>query len=231
LRKILEQAAKQEAEQTKYFDELVNENAQLEGRVSEYKDQLEDTQDDLAKKDFTIQSLKEQLDRAGDGNTSVVNAERLVGLVSRKAPPSPLECIELIEELYGDRCVILASAKSSAEKAGHFVYGRELLELLNRLVTGFRSALMEGGGDNKARLVFGKSEYAANESETVMGNKALRRHRVFEYEGKQVEMLRHLKIGVGDDVTKTIRVHFYWDAGREKIVIGYCGKHLPLLNR
>ncbi len=231
LRQVLEQTAKQEAEQSKYFDELVDENSQLEGRISTYKDELEGAQDDLAKRDFTIQSLKDQLDRAGDGNTSAVNAERVVGLVSRKAPPSPLQCIELIEELYGDKCVILPSAKASAEKANHFIYGRELLDLLNRLVTAFRATLIEGGGDNKARAVFGKSEYAANESETVMGNKALRRQRVFEYDGKSVEMLRHLKIGVGDDVTKTIRVHFHWDADREKIVIGHCGEHLRLLNK
>ena len=55
-----------------------------------------------------------------------------------------------------------------------FIYGRQLLELLKRLVTNYRSALMEGG-DNKARSVFGKSEYAAKESETVMANKAMRR--------------------------------------------------------
>jgi hypothetical protein len=180
---------------------------------------------------FEAGQLKDQLDRAGDGNTSAVNAERIVGLLSRKVPPSPLQCVELIEELYGDRCVILPSAKASAEKASQFIYGRELLDLLNRLVTTFRGALIGGGGDNKARTVFGKSEYAANESETVMGNKALRRQREFLYDGKLVEMLRHLKIGVGDDVTKTIRVHFYWDADREKIVIGYCGEHLRLLNK
>src|SRR5271169_3334947 len=67
--------------------------------------------------------------------------ERLVGLVSRKATPSPLQCIEPIEELYGDKCVVLPSAKSSTEKARQFIYGRELLDLLNRLVTGFHSAL------------------------------------------------------------------------------------------
>jgi chromosome segregation ATPase len=84
----LEPAASQAAEQAKYFDEIVNENAQLEGRVSAFKEELEDAQDDLAKKDFTIQSLKGQLDRAGDGGQFVVNAGCLVGMVSRKAPPS-----------------------------------------------------------------------------------------------------------------------------------------------
>jgi hypothetical protein len=227
LRQELEQAAKQAAEQAKNLDDVWNECIQLEGRISLYKDELESAQDELAKKDFTIQSLKDQLGRAGDDSTSAVNAERLVAIVSRKAPPSPLECIELIEVLYGDRCVILASARSSAEKASQFMFGRELLDLLNRFVTTFRSALMEGG-DNQARNIFGKSEYAANESETVMNSKSLKRKRMFEYEGKHVEMFRHLKIGVADDVTKTIRVHFCWDAGRKKLVIGHCGGHLPL---
>ena len=110
LRQELEHAAKQAAEQAKSLDEVWNECFQIEGRVSSLKDELKDAQDDLAKRDFTIQSLKDQLDRAGDGSTSGVNAERLVGLVSRKAPPSPLQCLDLIEELYGDKCVVLAHA-------------------------------------------------------------------------------------------------------------------------
>ena len=60
-----------------------------------------------------------------------------------------------------------STARSSAEKARDFVNGRQLLELLKRLVTSYRSALMEGG-TSKARAVFGKSDYAAKESETVM---------------------------------------------------------------
>lgn len=62
----------------------------------------------------------------------------------------------------------------------------------------------------------------------MIGNQAMRRLRTFAYEGKQVEMFRHLKIGIEANVVKTIRVHFHWDSEREKIVIGYCGKHLPI---
>ena len=61
-----------------------------------------------------------------------------------------------------------------------------------------------------------------------MGNQAMRRSRTFAYEGEQIEMVRHLKIGIEANVAKTIRVHFYWDAKREKIVIGYCGEHLSV---
>lgn len=111
-----------------------------------------------------------------------------------------------------------------------FVYGRQLLDMLKRLVTEYRDKLSEGG-DNAARQVFGKNEYSAKESETVMSNKAMRRERTFDYDGEEVEMFRHLKIGVADDETKTIRVHFHWDAEREKIVIGYCGGHLTISSR
>ncbi len=63
-----------------------------------------------------------------------------------------------------------------------------------------------------------------------MGNQAMRRLRTFAYEGEQVEMFRHLKIGIEANVSKTIRVHFHWDSERGKIVIGYCGEHLPVAN-
>jgi hypothetical protein len=56
----------------------------------------------------------------------------------------------------------------------------------------------------------------------------MRRRRTFAYEGEQVEMFRHLKIGIEANVAKTIRVHFHWDSERENIVIGYCGEHLSV---
>ena len=111
-----------------------------------------------------------------------------------------------------------------------FILGRELLGLMKTLVTDYRSKLMEGG-DSEARKVFGKKDYAAKESETVMANKAMRRQRTFVYEGREVEMFRHLKIGVDDDIARTIRAHFHWDADKSKIVIGYCGKHLSVSSR
>jgi len=228
LRAALEDATRQAAEHAKYFDELVDENSQLETNLAVFKDDLEDARNELSKKDYTIQSLKDQLNRAsGDRPTAGIEAEELVELVAADKPPTPIDCLGVVEKIYGDRCTVLPSAKSSAEKADGFMYGRQLLELLKRLLTEYRDALMEGG-DNKARGVFGRSEYAAKESETVMNNKAMRRERTFDYEGQKVEMFRHLKIGADDDATKTIRVHFHWDPDREKIVIGYCGEHLSV---
>jgi hypothetical protein len=227
LRAALEDAAKQAEEQTKYFDQLVEENSQLETSIADLKDELENTRGEIGKRDYTILSLKDQLNRAGGDRPGGSEAEELVALISRDQPPSPLECLDIIEKTYGDRCTVLISARKSANQVDNFVYGKQLLELLQRLVTKYRDALMEGG-DNKARNIFGKSEYAAKESETVMNNKAMRRERMFEYDGETTEMFRHLKIGADDDSTRTIRVHFHWDPDREKIVIGYCGPHLSV---
>ncbi|HET6410267.1 MAG TPA: hypothetical protein VFG14_20420 [Chthoniobacteraceae bacterium] len=108
-----------------------------------------------------------------------------------------------------------------------FSQGRQLLDMLVRLVTEYRTTLIDKG-DSEARKHFGKNEYAAKESETVMKSPSMRRLRTFEYAGEPIEMFRHLKIGVDDDVGKTIRVHFHWDGDKKKVVLGYCGEHLPV---
>lgn len=227
LRAELEGAAKQAADQSRYFDELVEENSQLEARISEFNENLAEVRDELAKKEYTIQSLKDRLSHATETRSDGVDAELIVDLACSPHAPSPLQCLDLIEKVYGDRCMVLSSARRSAEEMDHFINGRELMGLLKKLVTEYRSKLM-AGGDNQARTVFGKNEYAAKESATVMANRTMRRQRTFPYDGQDVEMFRHLKIGFDGDVTRTIRVHFHWDADKGKVVIGYCGKHLPI---
>ena len=231
LREALEDASKQAAKQEKYFNELVDENSQLEAQVADLNTQLEDAKDDLAKKEFDIQGLKDNLSRAGVANQGTsVASEEVLSLLCRTEPPSPIECLAVIKNIYGDKVTVLDSATESAQEMTRFTKGHELLDLLKRLVTDYRDKLLESG-DSEAHKVFGKNEYAAHESETVKGNKGMSRKRTFLYDGQQVEMFRHVKISVRDDVAKTIRVHFHWDANREKIVIGYCGKHLPVSRR
>jgi hypothetical protein len=230
LRDELEESSKRADAQDRYFNDLVNENSGLLESVAEFKEAVEEAEGEIAKKDYVIQSLKDQLSRARNDHSGNVDVKGLCELACRDDPPLPLECLDLIEKVYGDSCIVLPSARNSAEEMGRFVNGRQLMSLLKKLVTEYRGKLMSGG-DNQARTVFGKNDYAAKESETVMANKAMRRQRTFTYEGEDVEMFRHLKIGVEDDATKTIRVHFHWDADKEKIVIGYCGKHLPVSSR
>jgi hypothetical protein len=227
LRQALEEQVKQTASQEQFFDELVGENSGLEAQVAKLKEDLEDANDDLRRREYDLVALKDQLSRAGGGRDQAMDGTLLLQFAARKDDPSPLECLKAVEMVYGDRCIVLETARSSAERVQRFVDGRDLLDMMVRLVTTYRDDLIDGG-DNKARAVFGKSEYAAKESETVMANKAMRRQRTFAYDGEDIEMFRHLKIGVDDDVTRTIRVHFHWDAAGQKIVIGCCGEHLSV---
>lgn len=157
-------------------------------------------------------------------------SEEVLGLLEfacRSDKPTPRDCLELIESIFSDRCEVLPSAFKSAEEVEDFAQARRLLDMLRRLMTSYIEAIKEGG-DNKAMEVFTNSEYAANESETVMSSPALRQKRIFSRNGQEVCMFRHLKIGKADDTRKTIRLHFAWLPDEEKIIIGYCGEHLPI---
>ena len=226
IREELERLAEVTEEQDQWVKLLEDTNTNLEHEVQQLRLDLDERDEELSKERRTVSALKEQLRNSG-AHTATVDGEYLLRMLSRADVPEPSECLELIEAVYGDRCEVLDSAKRSAKESNQFSQGRQLLDLLVRLVTVYRAALL-GKGDSEARKVFRKSEFAAKESETVMGSPALRRARQFEYQGVLVEMFRHLKIGVADDLVRTIRVHFHWDNQREKIIIGYCGRHLPV---
>jgi hypothetical protein len=215
------------AEQAEWISTLEEGNTGLESELSDTKARLADERENFKRQSFVIQALKNKLENAGSGRASDLDIEGLLNLATSPDPPTPLECLDIIESVYASECIVLDSAKVSARDMELFIYGRRLLDMLRRLVTVYRTKLLEGG-DNEARKVFGKNEYAAKESETVMGNKTMQRQRTFEYEGEQIEMFRNLKIGTDENVAKTIRVHFHWDHECEKIVIGYCGEHFPI---
>ena len=232
LQEVISEGKQHTEEQDKYLDELAEENSQLTTQVVNLEESLREHEGQLAQKDFELRSLKGQVANQGrlSGVVRDAPAEGLMELICENKPPYPAECLNYIGQVYGDKCVVLETAMRSAEKSIRFGLGRELLSLLKKLVTEFRSKLIEGG-DSQAKDVFGRNEYASRESDTVMNNRAMRDLRSFIYRGEKVEMFRHLKIGVDDDITKTIRVHFHWDSSTKQIIIGYCGKHLPVSSR
>ena len=227
LRQALDEASRQAADHEMLLETTLEENGNLEAELSRYKDDLTDAQDDLRTKEYELVSLKDALSAANDRGGDTIKSGRLLQLAAGRVEPSPLDCIQIIGQLHADKCTVLESARSSAKKMKGFVNGRYLFDQLVRLVTMYRDKLMSGG-DSAARRVFGKGEYAAKESESVMANPVMRRQRTFNYDGTQVEMFRHLKLGVADDPTRTIRVHFHWDGDHNRVVIGYCGEHLPV---
>jgi hypothetical protein len=141
---------------------------------------------------------------------------------------SPEQVLHIIAYLFENSVIVLDSAKHSAEKSKSFKYGGRLFELLWKLAIDYWESLCSGSSDEVARQVFGKEDYAAQESETTKKNRRARDARTFVYHEQSIFMPQHLKIGAKDSVSETIRVHFKWLAEESKIIIGYCGPHLPL---
>lgn len=205
---------------------IVNE---LEMKILE----LEDSNERLAEKsraeNFTISALKDQLSWSKNDDQQI--DVQLIKIISDclASDPSPEDCLVIVQKLYPSKVKILDTAFESARKSMVFRNGRKLVGLLLKLVTDYIDALSQGG-DSNAKNIFGSS-YSANESETVEKSNDLRKLRCFKYNDSDIYMPRHLKIGVADNISETIRVHFYWDSSNSLIVIGYCGEHLPIASK
>lgn len=172
------------------------------------------------------ETLEQQLDAKQQRDSGAVSPELradLVRVLVGEVPPE--SALRLVVAAWPDRIVVLDSAFKSARRSAGFQSPDVVLDLLTTLPTEYFDALKRGG-DTEARKVFGKKEYAATESESVLTNKGAVKRRTFIYKGVPTEMFAHLKIGTKNSVAETVRIHFHWDAADEKIVIGHCGPHL-----
>ena len=152
----------------------------------------------------------------------------LAGIQKTAAGLKPRQILKLVEELCPESLVVLDSAWRSADEAAGFELGDRLFPLLWRLATSYRDARLAGQPDVAGIQVFGANAFAARESDGIEKSPSARRTRTFSYRGEDVVMWQHLKIGVKDSVNRTLRVHFLWDPEAEKVVIGHCGRHLPV---
>ncbi|MCP9793377.1 hypothetical protein KBZ20_16615 [Vulcanococcus limneticus Candia 3F8] len=165
-------------------------------------------------------------DRAGKPDAEA--SERLLdALRSMAADLRPRQILDLATRICPDSFVVLESAWKSTDEVVGFKRGERLFELLWRLGTRYREARLAGQPDVAGIQVFGAA-FAAKESNTTQNSPKAMRWRRFDYNGKEVVMEQHLKIGVGDSINRTLRIHFHWDPEVGRVVIGHCGKHLPL---
>ena len=140
------------------------------------------------------------------------------------------ECLKIINTLAPDRIIILKEAwKSAKEIDSDFKNTNTLIKLLARLTTSFYDELQKPGGN--PRSVFTSNEYAANESNSTTNSDKLQKQREFLFDNRKLQMNSHLKIGTSDNINFTIRVHFCFDSPTQKVIIGWCGKHLNISSR
>ena len=200
------------------FDGEISAKQGLEQRIGQLESEVISLEDLIRK--ISDESKRVTSDKGPDDTV----ADILKKVISESLTPK--QSLLVIKKLFPVRIVVLNTAEKSADMSEKFKKQEKLFRLLWDLANRYWSTLASNKGDDEARKVFGKS-YAAKESESVMNSSGAQQRRTFTYDGKHVLMVKHLKIGNDEDVSKTIRVHFEWFGRERKIVIGYCGPHLP----
>lgn len=202
---------------------------ELEDMYLNIQDQLDKSEQKSSKKDYKIKDLQGLLQQLSanykiESQEEDISKEEIINCLAIDI--SPEQCLKIISSYIPERIIVLESAIKSAKEMERFKNGRNLILKLWRLGNDYLDTILEHG-DSKAKEIFGKS-YSAKESETLTNNRKLSSLRVFEYNGEKIEMQRHLKIGVAQNTEQTLRVYFHIDNHNKKIVIGYCGEHLPI---
>lgn len=221
--KMLEEENK---EQDQKIIEAQEKIAQLQSAINSLEGALIQMDDEKRQIKFENENLKVSLSRKVDAcENDVPDYIRDIILTTSKAL-NPKEVLFIITKLFPNRIEVLESAWKSADASEMFKEKKKVFDLLWKLVTEYWSALVNGKSDSDARNVFGNAAYSAKESERVENNKRARQLRTFKYKGQDIEMMKHLKIGIKPSTSETIRIHFEWDSKDKRIIIGHCGPHL-----
>jgi hypothetical protein len=195
----------------------------------EAQERVGDLEDKLERQADLVRDLSTNFDRIKTERTNVALSPDLRSAMCAvlREQPTLEQCVMLMAALFPDRLIVLPEAFRAARDSAKFKRPMHGLKMLIRLATDYWDALQAGkGGDARARAIFGDN-YAARESDLVESNKKARQARTFLYNGEPVLMLKHLKIGVKDSVSETLRIHFEWMAKENLVVIGHVGGHLP----
>ena len=132
------------------------------------------------------------------------------------------------ERDFASRLVIWPSAKRSAEKSRyarpHEVY-QGLLAIREVLDQYFKSRT-DGTSMGSWEEAFEHRgfKYAGKDSQTTTTMHG--KHRKFTYQGRTLQMERHLTLG-GGDRENCLQIYFEVDDKAKRGIVGYCGMHLP----
>jgi succinate dehydrogenase flavin-adding protein (antitoxin of CptAB toxin-antitoxin module) len=214
--------------QDQELKELTNEKTQLQKLMNFMEGESQELKNQIQELETENKGLKTSLAYVPTRNRSADSVEEFHSALVRLINQTPTleDSLLTIQTLFPNRVLVLNSAFESAHEAQEFKYADRAFDLLWKLVTDYWEALKSGKGDTTAKDIFGDTAFAPTESETVKNNRRARELRTFVYEGEHVEMLKHLIIGVKPSKFDTMRTHFHWDARKQIIVIGHCGKHL-----
>ena len=200
---------------------LFNANILLDERIAE----LENENQSIA---LVASKIINNDEKYQEISKSKIDRQQLMQILGGTKRLNVTLCLQLVRDLLPERIDVAETAWVSAEEHDDvFSKCNELLNLLARLSVDYFEQVQKG----EEGKFFTTSEFAGAESQTTTNNRELSAERVFYYKGRRIPMSRHLKIGNSLDSSKTLRLYYQWSASDGKIIIGYCGKHLSLLDK
>ena len=187
---------------------------------------LEYEKNNLSTSYIWLQTEFSRLKTNNQPNNTEMNNLILSLLFGNKEQLTPSKCLDIISYLSKNVVILPEAYQSCKEIDKHFKNSDILLNKLIRFCTDYYRELLSGG-ETKARLIFTSKEYSFNESKTLSQSKdpELWSPRTVLYNGLDYKMSSHLKIGVSNNKSLTLRVYFFYDSQQKKLVIGYCGQH------
>lgn len=135
----------------------------------------------------------------------------------------PKHIIKIFQKSFPNKLIFLDSAYNSSKRVSNFNHIDKIFQKFWLLSTSIYQYFKESGQANCTQSLCQYWDYAPN-----MGNISPERQQriTFEYKNKKYYMEKHLKIGFAENPNETLRIHFEWNKDEERIIIGYCGKHI-----
>ena len=173
---------------------------------------------------FRMRQLEDEARELRERAQGLEGRARLVETMD--LPETPYEALSLAAQAFSDRIVVLDRARKSAED---FVKGDpgEVWAVLRSVAVTLHSLLFverERGLANAFRDRTGY-ELALRDSKGANRNPDQKAERMVEYEGAVRDATMHIK-GRGVRKGESLRVHFFVDYDKKKIVIAHWGEHL-----
>jgi hypothetical protein len=210
-------------------EDLESEKKSLVKRLTSEREERERLENKLVARDYDVEQLLAAADDARALARSKGRALEAV-LALEDWPVEPTAVAALAATLYADRIVFADPRMRSLDRSDFTTCGdacavlwkclRAMATELHELLLG-DSPVQNADKEFQSRTGF---ELAWTETKSTKRDNHLMALRRVRYDGQDVDITPHVKWG--NRAPKLLRVHFYVDRDKGKLVIGHCGDHL-----
>jgi outer membrane murein-binding lipoprotein Lpp len=223
-----------------YIQLLEEDNSALRTKETELKSRLAGTAAQVEDLQERLEDLNEQKRRLEYDLQAAASSRKAAEEVARKAetrirvmaslkrlPSTVTEVAEIMQQMFPDELVFTPGAMKSTEDRSRDLVA-DAWECLFAMATVLHPLLFgaEDRNTDLEKAFKGKTGFdlAMSEGSSTKERKKLMKLRKVLFEGREIDITPHIKIG--NKEPRLLRIHFYADHDKRRIVIGHCGKHL-----